>query len=145
MVNGKCNCANLEEDVQGSSASKTFDPVFAVRFLLAVNSFVDVVGLCTLGAVVVVMVGFSKSLGAAVYGVCVGLICFLSSLLLFFFHPPLALLFSHMDCYNKTSPQPTNSFCAAFLVVTSCLRGCVADGLASVFTSISTNPPHTEA
>ena len=58
-MNGKCNCANLEEDVQGSSASKTFDPIFAVRFSLAVNSFVDVVGLCTLGAVVVVMVGFS--------------------------------------------------------------------------------------
>lgn len=120
-------------------------PVFAVRFSLVVNSFVDVVGLCTLGAVVVVMVGFSKSLGAAVYGVCVGLICFC---LRFFFSsstPPLALLFSHMDCYNKTSPTPTNSFCAAFLVVTSCLRGCVAVGLASVFTSISTNPPHTVA
>ena len=85
-------------------------PVFAVRFSLAVNSFVDVVGLCTLGAVVVVMVGFSESLGAAVYGVCVGLICFC---LRFFFSsstPPLALLFSHMDCYNKTSPHPQTHF-----------------------------------
>ena len=89
-------------------------PVFAVRFSLAVNSFVDVVGLCTLGAVVVVMVGFSKSLGAAVYGVCVGLICF--CLRFFFsFSTPLLRFYSRIwIVIIKPPPNPQTHFAPPF-------------------------------